>query len=143
MKLRIVLFVFVLFSGCRHEPLVVPPNVAQLAGTWELREPLPPYPVQLQLALDTDNPPRDVTPFLVSGTIAGSRYEGRSSAALDGLIVITTLNDLLPANNTPDAFRQTYLTNLRAVVQFSYTADNRLRLSYGSSKPGVLLFERQ
>jgi len=114
----------------------------KLVGTWELREPLSPYPVQLQLALDTDNPPRDVTPFLVSGTIAGSRYEGRSSAGLDGLLVITNLIDI-PSTIGSDVFRQAYLSNLRAVVQFSYTSDNRLRLSYGSSQPGVLVYEKR
>ena len=122
--------------------MVLPPNVEKLVGTWELREPVSPYPVRLQLALDLDNPPRDVTPFLVSGTVAGSQYGGRASAALDGLLVVTTLNDLLPTAGT-DPFRQAYLANLRAVVQFSYTADNRLRLSYGSSQPGVLVYERQ
>ncbi len=142
MKLAALLFVFLTFCGCHHDPAVVPPNVMKLVGTWELREPLPPYPVQLQLALDTDNPPRDITPFLVSGTIAGSRYEGRSSAALDGLMVVTALTDLLPTTGS-DPFRQTYLSSLRAVVQFSYTSDNRLRLSYGSSQSGVLVYEKR
>lgn len=141
MKLAVFLFVFVTFFGCHRDPAVVPPNAVKLIGTWELREPLPPYPVRLQLALDADNPPRDVTPFVISGTIAGSRYEGRSSAGLDGLFVITGLNELLPATGS-DVFRQTYLTNLRAVVQFSYTTDNRLRLTYGSAQPGMLVYEK-
>ncbi len=142
MKLPVVFFVFIIFCGCQRDPLVVPPNVEKLVGIWELREPLPPYPVHLQLVLDTDNPPRDVTPFLVSGTIAGSRYEGRSSAALDGLMVVTALTDLLPTTGS-DPFRQMYLSSLRTVVQFSYTTDNQLRLSHGSSQPGVLVYERR
>ncbi len=142
MKLAVFLFVFVTFCGCHRDLAVVPPNVEKLVGIWELRDPLPPYPVQLQFALDADNPPRDVTPLLVSGTIMGSRYEGRASAGLDGLLVITNLIDG-PSTTGPDIFRQTYPANLRAVVQFSYTSDNRLRLSYGSSQPGVLVYEKQ
>lgn len=142
MKLRLVFFIFVVLCGCHREPIVLAPNVEKLVGTWELREPISPYPVRLQFALDTDNPPRDVTPFLVSGTTAGDRYEGRASAAIDGLLVTTTLNDLVPANRA-DTFRQSYLANLRAVVRFSHTADNRLRLSYGSAQSGVLVYERK
>ena len=119
------------------------PNIEKLVGTWELREPLPPAPVQLQLALDTRTPPRDVTSFLVSGTAAGVEYDGLLSAALDGLMVLTKLSDAPTGSSASEVFAQTYLTRLRAVVQFGYTADNRLRLSYGSSQPGTLVYERK
>ena len=142
MQKRLVIALLLLINACRSESATLAPNVAQLVGIWELREPLSPYTTTLQLAFDTANPPRDITPFLVSGKVAVNPYDGRLSAALDGMMVFTKLGNAPVGTSASASFGQTYLANLKSVVRYEVFAPNRLRLHYGSPQPGVLEFEK-
>jgi len=133
-----------MLGGCRDESGQLAPDVARLAGTWQLHDPMSAssYPVRLQLDLDTKNPPRDITPFIISGTVLGNAYDGRLSAGLDGTMVVTKLSDAPGGSSAGPSFTQTYLTNLKSVVRYGYTNENRLRVSFGSPGPGTLEFDK-
>ncbi|RYC68294.1 MULTISPECIES: META domain-containing protein [Spirosoma] len=142
-SLLLLSLTWLLIGACQRGEHVLPENVAQLVGTWQLREPASPYPVTLQLALDTANPPDDVTPFLTSGKSAVNTYSGRMSAALDGMMIVTRLSTTEMAGST-DAmqFEDVYFKNLKSVVRFDITSTNRLRLYFGTPQPGVLEFDK-
>lgn len=145
MRLLAIVLTLMMLCGCRTESVQLAPDVARLVGTWQLRDPMSfsSYPaVRLQLDLDTKNPPRDITPFIISGTVLGSAYNGRLSAALDGTMVVTELSDAPVSSSAGPSFTQTYLTNLKSVVRYGYTSTNRLHVSFGSPGPGTLEFEK-
>lgn len=136
-------FVMLLTTQCSREKREVAPGVAKLAGTWQLAGPDSSYAITLLLALDTTNPPNDVIHFKANGQSAINTYNAFLSAAVDGLMVVTSVGSTKMVG-TPEATRieQTYFSNLRAVVRYELPTDNRLRLLYGGDKPGVLVYGR-
>lgn len=141
----IATFVMLLMmTQCSREKRGVAPGVAKLAGTWQLAGPDSSYAVTLLLALDTTNPPNDVIHFKANGQSAINTYNAFLSAAVDGLMVVTSVAGSTKMAGTPEATRieQLYFTNLLAVVRYELPTDNRLRLLYGGDKPGVLVYER-
>lgn len=130
-------------QSCEREDPALSPKIAQLVGTWRLLEPASMYDVTLVFALDSANPPNDVTPFKANGKSAVNTYNAFLSAALDGLMIVTNLGST-KIGGSPEAtrFEQTYFENLQAVVRYELTNTNRLRLFYGGAKSGVLVYER-
>lgn len=139
----IAAFVMLLTTQCSREKREVAPGVAKLVGTWQLAGPDSSYAVTLLLALDTANPPNDIIHFKANGQSAINTYTAFLSAAVDGLMVITSVGSTKVAG-PPEATKieQTYFTNLRAVVRYELPTDNQLRLLYGGDKPGVLVYEK-
>lgn len=140
----IVAFVILLLTQCNgNNRDVAPPSVAGLVGTWELVEPGSAYAITFVLALDTANPPKDVIHFVANGKSVNNTYNASLSAAVDGLMVVTSLGST-KIGGSPEAttVEQTYYTNLRAVVRYELSADNRLRLHYGGNNPGVLVYKK-
>ncbi len=135
--MKMVFFLLLSFSlaACQQGDYPMAPNVARLAGTWQLRDSTAAYAPTLTIALDTDNPPLDVTPFKASGKASINTYNGRLSAALDGMMVVTDLGQT-KIGSSPEAmrFEQTYFANLKSVSRFKTTDDNRLYLYSGKSR---------
>lgn len=141
--IAIAAFAILLLTRCSPDRREVPPSVAKLVGAWQLTGPDSSYAVTLRLALNPANPPKDITHFEASGQSAVNSYNAFLSAAVDGLMVVTSVNATerggpLPAMQA----EQTYFTNLRAVVRYDMPSDNQLRLYFGGVKPGVLAFRR-
>ena len=139
----IAAFMVLLMAQCSQEKREVAPNIAKLVGTWKLVEPDSAYAVTLALALDTANPPNDIVHFKANGKSAINTYNGFLSAAVDGLMVVTSVGST-KMGGSPDALtaEQAYLTNLRNVVRYELPTDSRLRLYYGGQKSGVLTYSR-
>lgn len=133
----------ILFQSCKGEDPVLSPKIAQLIGTWQLVEPDSTYNVTLEFALDSANPPNDVTPFKAKGKSSVNAYDAFLSAAVDGLMFLVRLGSADMAG-TPQAtqFEKTYFESLRTVVRFEVTDKNRLRLFHGGTKPGILVYKR-
>ncbi|UFH55202.1 META domain-containing protein [Spirosoma sp. KNUC1025] len=132
-----------LLTQCGKKETTLAPNVANLTGTWQLTEPDSTYGVTLQIGFDTENPPHDVTPFLISGKSSVNQYNARFFAALDGMATVENLGSTKVAG-PPQAmqFEQTYFDNLRTIARYELSTDNRLRLFHGGEKPGVLVYKR-
>lgn len=141
--IAIAVFAILLMTQCSREEREIAPAVAKLVGTWQLAGPDSSYAVTLLLALDTANPPNDIIHFKASGQSGINSYNAFLSAAVDGLMVFTSVNATKMADPPPTTqVEQTYLTNLRAVVRYDLPSDNQLRLYYGGDKPGVLVYRR-
>lgn len=126
----------------RQEPTLAGP-IANLAGTWQLLEPASPYTITLQIALDTANPPHDITPFRASGQSSVNVYNVRLYVTLDGTMQADAVGSTKMAGS-PEAMNveQTYFTSLKAVVRYELTKTNQLRLYHGGVVPGVLVYEK-
>ena len=135
--------VVLLLAQCSQGKLEVPPSIQKLVGTWQLTEPDSTYAVTLVFALDTANPPRDITHFLANGKSSINTYNAFLSAGVDGFMVVTDVVST-QIGGSPDATQreQTYLNSLRNVVQFKMPTDNLLRLLHGGTKPGTLVYKR-
>ncbi|GAB4015685.1 META domain-containing protein [Spirosoma koreense] len=137
-----LLLVFLTQCG-KKEDTVLAPNIAPLVGTWQLTEPDSAYTVTLVLALDTDNPPHDVTPFIASGVSSINEYGARMFAVLDGTMTFDQLSSTKKAGPTQAmTYEQTYFNNLRAVVRYELPTATQLRLHYGGEKPGTLIYKK-
>lgn len=136
-------FVILLLTQCGEDKREVAPSVAKLVGTWQLTEPDSSYATTLVFALDTANPPKDIIHFSASGKAAVNTYTAFLSAAVDGLMVFTSVGSTKIAG-PPQAmqFEQTYFTSLNDVVRFELPTDNRLRLYHGGERGGVLVYKR-
>ncbi|GAB3642179.1 META domain-containing protein [Spirosoma arcticum] len=136
-------FVILLMTQCSREEREVAPSVAKLVGTWQLVEPDSAYAVTLLLALDTANPPNDIIHFKANGKSAINTYNASLSAAVDGLMVVTSVGST-KIGGSPEAttVEQAYFASLRDVVRYELPTDNRLRLYYGGNKSGVLVYKK-
>ncbi|WP_080237597.1 META domain-containing protein [Spirosoma rigui] len=136
-------FVILLLTQCGEDKREVAPGVARLVGTWRLAAPDSSYATTLIFALDTANPPKDIIHFSASGKAAVNTYDAFLSAAVDGLMVFTSVGSTKLAGS-PQAlqFEQTYFTSLSDVVRFELPTDNRLRLYHGGEKGGLLEYIR-
>lgn len=136
-------FVILLMAQCSREEREVAPNVAKLVGTWQLVAPDSAYAVTLLLALDTVNPPNDIIHFKASGKSAINTYTAFLSAAVDGLMVVTSVGSTkIGGSPEATAVEQAYFSSLRDVVRYELTTDNRLRLYHGGDRPGVLVYRK-
>ena len=141
--IAIAAFAILLMTQCSPDKREVPPTIGKLVGTWQLTGPDSSYAVTLRLALNPANPPKDITHFEASGQSAINSYNAFLSAAVDGLMVVTSVNATERGGPlVAMQVEQTYFTNLRAVVRYDVPTDNRLRLYFGGDKPGVLTFRR-
>ncbi|MBC3783631.1 META domain-containing protein [Spirosoma utsteinense] len=136
-------FVILSLAQCNQEKREVAPSVAKLAGTWQLLGPDSTYATTLVFALDTANPPNDIIHFSAAGKAAVNTYNGFLSAAVDGLMIFTSVGSTKIAG-PPAAmqFEQLYLASLREVVRFELPTDSQLRLLHGGEKPGILVYKR-
>lgn len=133
----------IIFQCCKGEDPVLSPKVAQLVGTWQLVEPDSSYNVTLEFALDSANPPNDVTPFKAKGKSSVNAYDGFFSAAVDGLMILVRLgNTEIAGSLEATQFEKAYFESLRNVVRYEVTDKNRLRLFHGGTKPGILVYKR-
>ena len=137
------LLVLCITLQCSHKEIVLAPKIAGLVGTWQLIEPDSTYSVTLKFALDTENPPLDITPFKASGKASINDYTLRSFATIDG----TMSGDNLTSTKTdgsPEAmtFEQVYFANLQASARYELPTENRLRLYHGGPQPGVFVFKK-
>lgn len=141
---RILFFAsFIALNGCKSKDIVLSPKIASLVGTWRLVEPDSSYPVTLVFALDTDNPPLDITPFLANGKSSVNDYSVRLFATIDGMMSADGLGSTKKAGSLEaTAFEQRYFTNLRAVVRFDLVTPDRLRLQHGGESPHFMIYER-
>src|SRR5919202_2952424 len=71
-------------QGCGHDEPVVAQQVKPLIGMWRLVQPDSTYGTTLQLVVDPNNPPVDITPFNATGKLAVNTYKARLFAAADG-----------------------------------------------------------
>ena len=106
-------------------------------------EPDSTYSVTLIFALDTANPPHDVTPFLASGKSSVNTYTVRLFATIDGTLSADNLGSTKIAGD-PSAtkFEQRYFTNLKAVVRYELASPSKLRLYHGGEEPHVMVYEK-
>ena len=147
--MRFLTIVFLSFAslivlhGCRSKDVILAPQIANLVGTWRLVDPDSSYTVTLVFALDTANPPLDITPFLAHGKSSVNDYNVRLFATIDGMMSAENLGSTKKAG-TPEAtkFEQRYFTNLRAVVRFDLITPDKLRLQHGGESPHVMIYER-
>ena len=138
-----LIILFLTLQGCKKEEPVLSPKIAQLIGTWQLVDPASSYDVTLKFALDTANPPNDVTAFKASGKSAVNTYNVFLSAAVDGLMVVVNLdNSEVAGSQAESQYDQAYFNSLRAIVRYELTDTNHLQLFHAGSKPGVLNYER-
>ena len=139
----LLVVLFALFNRCGSKEVVLAPQIENLIGTWKLVEPDSSYAVTLVFALDTRNPPLDITPFLASGKSSVNDYDVRLFATIDGMMSAENLGSTKRAGTTEAMqFEQTYFTNLKAVVRYEMIAQNRLRLLHGGSLPHVMIYEK-
>lgn len=133
----------VVLNGCRSKDIVLAPQIANLVGTWKLVEPDSSYAVTLVFALDTANPPLDITPFLASGKSSVNDYNVRLFATIDGVMSAENLGSTEKAG-TPEAtkFEERYFKNLKAVVRFEMLTPDRLRLQHGGESPYAMIYRR-
>ncbi len=133
----------VLTTQCRQPEVALAPNIEKLIGTWRLVEPDSAYAVTLTFALDTDNPPHDVTSFKVNGKSAVNTYSLRMIAAIDGMLSADNLvTTEIAGGDQVMAFEKNYFRGLNGTVRYDFTPENRLRLYYGGSQPGVLIYQK-
>ncbi|QJW92087.1 META domain-containing protein [Spirosoma taeanense] len=136
------LLLLMAFQCSSDKEPVVAPGVAKLIGTWRLVDPSSSYDVTLQLVLDKENPPVDVTPFKASGRSSVNQYNALLFAAADGMILVSEVGSTKMAGPAEAMeFEQAYFTNLKNIVRYELTND-RLRIQYGGPKPGVLVYEK-
>lgn len=135
---------FVLLSGCsKDKEPVVALKVVPLIGTWQLISPDSSYGITLSFVVDRNNPPVDVTPFIVDGRSSVNTYNGRIYAAADGMMYTSSLGSTKVAGTSAAMqFEETYLANLKTVARFEVTAQDQLRLYHGGDKPGILIYAR-
>ena len=138
----LICLLFVL-SQCGSSQPELAPKIAQLIGTWQLVESDSTYAVTLTFALDTNNPPHDITSFKASGKSSVNEYNLNLFAAIDGLMLADQLGSTKIAGS-PAAmqFEQTYFTNLRAAARFELPTANQLRVYHGGSLPRVLVYKK-
>lgn len=138
----LICLLFVLSQCGSSEPKLAP-KIAELIGTWQLVEPDSTYAVTLTFALDTNNPPHDITSFKASGKSSVNEYNLNLFAAIDGMMLADQLGSTKIAGS-PDAmqFEQTYFTNLRATARFELPTPNQLRVYHGGSLPRVLVYKK-
>lgn len=132
-----------MLGGCSHKETELAPQITGLIGTWQLVEPDSSFAVTLQFAYDTNNPPHDVTPFKASGKSSVNNYTVNLFATLDGMLVADELSSSkIAGSSAATAFEQTYFTNLKAVVRYELTSNNRLQLTHGGSLPHIMVYKR-
>lgn len=130
-------------AQCRQRESELSPQIASLVGTWRLVAPDSTYKTILTIELDTANPPHDITPLLANGQSAINAYTLRLFAAIDGTMSSESWSTTeIAGAQTAMAFEQTYFRNLRAVVRYQMTPENRLYLYHGGSQPRVLTYEK-
>lgn len=130
-------------QGCSHKEPVVAQQVQPLIGSWRLIEPDSTFGTTLQLVVDPNNPPIDITPFNATGKLAVNTYKARLFASADGKSSVDMVSSTEIGGSTQALqFEQSYLANLQAVVRYEITPQNLLRLYHGGSKPGVLVFKK-
>lgn len=133
-----------IMTQCGHEEPVLAPNVESLIGTWRLVGPDSTYGTTLKFALDTANPPLDITPFNASGKASVNSYTLRLYATLDGTLSADHLGYTDMAGSQESMkFEQTYFKNLNAVARFELPKPNRLRIYHGGELPHVMEYEKQ
>ena len=131
-------------TQCGHEEPVLAPNIQSLIGTWRLIEPDSTYGTTLKFALDTANPPLDITPFNASGKASVNSYTVRLYATLDGTLSADHLGYTdMAGSQEAMKFEQTYFKNLNAVARFELPKPNRLRVYHGGEQPHVMEYEKQ
>jgi hypothetical protein len=136
-------FLILLLTQCGPDKREVAPGVARLVGTWQLIEPDSSYATTLVFALDTANPPKDIIHFSASGKAAVNTYTAFLSAAVDGLMVFTSVGSTQIAGPPQTMqFEQTYFTSLSDVVRFELVTNDRLRLYHGGERGGLLVYKR-
>ncbi|MVM39882.1 META domain-containing protein [Spirosoma sp. HMF3257] len=138
-----LLLVTLALSQCKQTEPELSPKIAELIGTWQLIEPNTAYEVTLTFALDTANPPHDITSFKASGKSSVNEYNLNLFAAIDGMMVADQLGSTKIAGS-PDAmqFEQQYFKNLKAAVRYELPTANLLRVSHGGDEPHLLVYKR-
>ena len=139
--IAVLALLFLTRCGTDEEP-VVALQVKPLIGTWRLIQPDSTYGVTLELVVDPNNPPIDITPFDATGKSAVNTYKARLFAAADGKASVDNVSST-KMGGSPQAlqFEQTYLTSLQSVVRYEVTTQNQLRLYYGNAQSsGVLVY---
>ncbi len=141
-----------LFTACQPEEVSVSTQFEQLVGEWRLVEPASAYAVTMNIAVDASvSTIAGVRAYMFTGRAPVNTYfqrvtfsdgthpeAGPARTASVGGVVATKIG------GSPEAtqFEQTYFTNLRAVNRYELTNQNRLRLHYGGTQPGVLVYEK-
>ncbi|MVM29874.1 META domain-containing protein [Spirosoma sp. HMF4905] len=130
-------------SQCRKAEPELAPKIAELIGTWQLIESDSAYTVTLTFALDTDNPPHDITSFKASGKSSVNAYNVNLFAAIDGMMLADQFGSTKIAGS-PDAmqFEQQYFKNLKAAARFELPTTTQLRVYHGGDLPRVLVYKK-
>ena len=137
------LLLVILTAQCSSKESVLAPKIASLVGTWQLIQPDSSYAITLQFALDTDHPPKDVTPFLATGKSSVNDYNIRLFATIDGMMVADELGSTKIAGSAnAQQVEQTYFDNLKNVVQYELPTANHLHLLHGGQQPGTLVYQK-
>ena len=132
------------FSCERDTEEVLPANTGDLTGSWKLTEPASSYKITLIVERNTKT-----SGYGLTGQSSVNQYF--ATAPDPNLIFSSTPNPLLIESlgstkiaGSADAmqFEQTYFNNLRNVNRYELTTQNRLRLYYGGSQAGVLVYEK-
>ncbi|MCK8491969.1 MULTISPECIES: META domain-containing protein [Spirosoma] len=135
--------ILLMLAGCGKREHVVPPSLAKLVGTWQLIEPDSSYAVTLTFTYDNNNPPIDITPFIINGQSSVNTYTARMFATVDGTMQI---NEVVRTEKAGSAaamqFEESYLANLKTVVRFESPTENRIHLFHGGAKSGVLVYKK-
>ncbi|GAB3546721.1 META domain-containing protein [Spirosoma fluminis] len=146
MRCRLVAALVVLLAvlqGCSTDEPVVAQQVQPLIGKWQLVEPDSTFEATLDLVVDPNNPPVDITPFNATGKLAVNTYKARLFASADGKSSVDRISHTEVGGTTQAMqFEQVYLANLGAVVRYEVTAQQQLRLYHGGTKPGVLVYKK-
>lgn len=142
-KLIVCFALLVLTSQCSKRESELAPVIKNLIGTWQLATPDSSYKITLRFTYDTANPPIDITPFKANGQSAVNDYTLRLFATEDGMMSADAFSSSKIAGSTEATqVEQSYFTNLNAVVRYQLPNENELRLYYGTSQPGVLVYKR-
>ncbi|GAB3766222.1 META domain-containing protein [Spirosoma pomorum] len=139
----IFFFTLLLLTQCRSGGTEIDPTMARLMGDWQLNNSTPFNPITLTIALDTANPPHDITPFLASGKGLLNKYTARFYASIDGKISADTFsNTEISGSSETIQAEQAYFDQLARIVRYQLVSENELVLYYGGSQSGSLTFKK-
>jgi heat shock protein HslJ len=151
MRLIALFFLTTLLLGftCERDEtsddMIVPVDITQLTGKWKL---LQTNGFNVTLVIEPVIQTWERLPdkvVKVSGESAVNQYSASLSydAPDQPKVVISSISSTKrggPAEAMQ--FEQTYFAQLRAVDRYELTTNNRLRLHYTGTQPGVLLYEK-
>jgi hypothetical protein len=138
-----LLLMTLVMSQCTKSEPELSPKIAELIGTWQLIESDSAYAVTLTFALDTENPPHDITSFKASGKSSVNEYNLNLFAAIDGMMLADQFGSTKVAGS-PAAmqFEQQYFKNLKAAARYELPTPYQLRVYHGGDLPRVLVYKK-